>query len=68
MIESKDATGRPDSCENRDSRTMDDSHRVALVDRLRSLPTETEWLEFKSSRCSPAQLGEYLSALATPRA
>ena len=41
-----------------------DSHHVVLVDRLRSLPTEIEWLEFKRSRCSPAQLGEYLSALA----
>ena len=44
--------------------SLRDSHHVALVDRLRSLPTETEWLEFKRSRCSPAQLGEYLSALA----
>lgn len=43
---------------------MRDSNHVVLVDRLRSLPAETEWLEFKRSRCSPAQLGEYLSALA----
>lgn len=43
---------------------MRDSHHVALVDGLKSLPAETEWLEFKRGRCSPAQLGEYLSALA----
>jgi len=43
---------------------MRDSHHVALVDGLRSLPAETEWLEFKRGRCSPAQFGEYLSALA----
>ena len=43
---------------------MRDSHHVVLIDRLRSLPAETEWLEFKRGRCSPAQLGEYLSALA----
>ena len=48
----------------RGSMSTRDSQHVAIVDRLRSLPTETEWLEFKRSRCSPAQLGEYLSALA----
>lgn len=37
---------------------------MVLVDRLRSLPTETEWFELKRSRCSPQELGEYLSALA----
>lgn len=37
---------------------------VALVDRLRALPTETEWVEFKRNRCGPQDLGEYLSALA----
>jgi len=38
--------------------------RIALIDRLRVLPTETEWFEFKRSRYEPQQLGEYLSALA----
>jgi ATP-dependent DNA helicase RecG len=37
---------------------------IALVDRLRALPTETEWLEFKRNRHEPQAIGEYLSALA----
>jgi len=37
---------------------------VALIDRLRALPTETEWVKFKRHRCAPQDLGEYLSALA----
>lgn len=37
---------------------------VALVDRLRGLPTETEWLEFKLNHIEPQEMGEYLSALA----
>jgi len=40
------------------------SELVALVDRLRSLPSETEWLEFKRNRHEPQAIGEYLSALA----
>lgn len=38
--------------------------RIALIDRLRALPTETEWFEFKRNHCEPQALGEYLSALA----
>jgi len=38
--------------------------RIALIDRLRALPTETEWFEFKRNYCEPQVLGEYLSALA----
>lgn len=37
---------------------------LALVDRLRALPTETEWLEFKCNYADPEKIGEYLSALA----
>ena len=37
---------------------------VELVDRLRGMPAENEWLEFKRNRCTPAQLGKSLSALA----
>lgn len=37
---------------------------TALLDRLRSEPHESEWLEFKANRFEPQQLGEYLSALA----
>ena len=43
---------------------MSERERIALIDRLRALPTETEWLEFKRNRYEPEQLGEYLSALA----
>ena len=41
---------------------------IALVDRLRALPTETEWLEFKRNHVDPQELGEYLSALANEAA
>ncbi|MBX3327777.1 MAG: putative DNA binding domain-containing protein [Nitrospira sp.] len=37
---------------------------IALVDRLRALPKETDWCEFKRNNYEPQQLGEYLSALA----
>ncbi len=43
---------------------MSERERIALIDRLRALPTETEWLEFKRNRYEPEQLGGYLSALA----
>lgn len=43
---------------------MSETGLVALIDRLRSLPTETEWVEFKRNRHEPQELGEYLSALA----
>lgn len=43
---------------------MTEHERIALIDRLRALPTETEWFEFKRNRYEPQQLGEYLSALA----
>ncbi len=37
---------------------------IAIVDRLRALPTETEWFEFKRNHGEADQIGEYLSALA----
>jgi ATP-dependent DNA helicase RecG len=37
---------------------------VALIDYLRGLATETEWLEFKRNRYDSQEIGEYLSALA----
>ncbi|MEX2373969.1 MAG: RNA-binding domain-containing protein [Dehalococcoidia bacterium] len=37
---------------------------MALIDRLRALPRETEWLEFKRNKADPQEIGEYLSALA----
>lgn len=35
-----------------------------LVEHLRSLPRETEWLEFKHNNADPQEVGEYISALA----
>lgn len=43
---------------------MNTQDPIALVDRLRALPTETEWLEFKRSNANPQAIGEYLSAIA----
>lgn len=35
-----------------------------LLDELRALPDETEWVEFKVNDCEPQAVGEYISALA----
>ncbi len=43
---------------------MNTADLIALLDRLRAEPRETEWLEFKANRHEPQVLGEYLSALA----
>jgi ATP-dependent DNA helicase RecG len=43
---------------------MTQDKHIALIDWLRALPTETEWLEFKRNQYEPQVLGEYLSALA----
>lgn len=43
---------------------MSRGEHITLIDRLRALPTETEWFEFKRTRCEPQVLGEYLSAFA----
>jgi len=43
---------------------VNDRSYVDLIDRLRGLPAETEWLEFKRNRCAPQELGEYLASLA----
>ncbi len=43
---------------------MNTAELIALLDRLRAEPRETEWLEFKANRYEPQILGEYLSALA----
>ncbi len=41
---------------------------VALIDRLRREPHETEWFEFKGKACAPQETGEYLSATANSAA
>jgi ATP-dependent DNA helicase RecG len=43
---------------------MNRAELIALVDHLRGLPRETEWLEFKHNNADPQEIGEYLSALA----
>jgi len=43
---------------------MSESGHIAIVDRLRAQPTETEWFELKQNHYEPQQIGEYLSALA----
>lgn len=43
---------------------MTRTEMVALLDRLRALPRETGWLEFKANRYEAQEIGEYLSALA----
>ena len=41
---------------------------VGLVRELSELPRETEWVEFKVDRYEPAEVGEYISALANSAA
>ena len=36
---------------------------ISLIDRLRQLPVETEWLEYKMNNYEPELIGEYISAL-----
>lgn len=44
------------------------SEVVALVQELRALPRETEWVEFKFNNSKPTEIGEYISALANSAA
>jgi len=41
---------------------------VSLVNELRKLPRETEWVEFKVNDAEPKETGEYLSALSNAAA
>lgn len=43
---------------------MTEENLIKLIDELRVLPTETEWVEFKENRCAEDDVGEYISALA----
>lgn len=36
---------------------------ISLIERLRQLPEETEWLEYKVNNYEPELIGEYVSAL-----
>ena len=42
---------------------MDEQELKALIDELRDLPKETEWLEFKLNYAEHQEIGEYISAL-----
>ena len=39
-----------------------------LVDHLRTLPRETEWIEFKHNNADSQAIGEYISALSNSAA
>ena len=41
---------------------------IGLINELRRLPTETEWVEFKENNDAPNVIGEYLSALSNAAA
>lgn len=41
---------------------------VSLLNELRKLPQETEWVEFKQNNSAPEEIGQYLSALANSAA
>ena len=40
----------------------------SLIQELRRLPSETEWVGFKENRAEPSEIGEYISALANSAA
>lgn len=44
------------------------AYLVSLVNELRALPHETEWVEFKVNDAEPQAIGEYISALANAAA
>lgn len=44
------------------------AYLVSLVNELRALPRETEWVEFKVNDAEPQAIGEYISALANAAA
>jgi ATP-dependent DNA helicase RecG len=46
----------------------DDAYYTGLVNELRGLPRETEWVEFKINNANPQEIGEYISALANSAA
>lgn len=50
--------------------TIDRSHEylLSILQELRNLPAETEWVEFKHNNDNPEEIGEYLSALANSAA
>ncbi|MBT8763080.1 putative DNA binding domain-containing protein [Desulfohalobiaceae bacterium Ax17] len=49
-------------------REKDQKYLVSLVNELRALPKETEWVEFKVNMSDSHLIGEYISALANAAA
>jgi predicted HTH transcriptional regulator len=45
-----------------------DEYLLSILQELRKLPSETEWVEFKHNNDNPEEIGEYLSALANSAA
>jgi predicted HTH transcriptional regulator len=43
--------------------TQSDEYLKSLLNELRALPNETEWVEFKNNNWNPKEIGEYISAL-----
>ena len=48
--------------------TEQQDYHLSLIERLRRLPVETEWLEYKSNNTDPQMIGEYISALSNSAA
>ena len=46
-----------------DKITAEQEYYRSLIERLRKLPVETEWVEFKGNNCDPEMIGQYISAL-----
>lgn len=46
----------------------DQEYLISLVNELRKLPAETEWVEFKRNNSKPDEIGEQISALANSAA
>ncbi|MFR2503454.1 MAG: helix-turn-helix domain-containing protein [Coprobacillus cateniformis] len=49
-------------------KSAEEEYYRSLINRLRSLPDETEWVEFKVNNCEPELIGEYISALSNSAA
>ncbi len=41
---------------------------LGIINELRKLPKETEWVEFKQNQADPHKIGEYISALSNSAA
>ena len=48
--------------------TSDRQYYISLINELRKLPVETEWVEFKVNNDEPYMIGEYLSAISNSAA